>query len=96
MTTFAWEVSMSEYVEAPYAKLVLREARFAEEDVASKLINELLHDLKSLQNLNSARAQAVTSIRQLSLSLDRPQSRHAREWEAASQAAEAWCRNAFH
>jgi hypothetical protein len=32
---------MSEYVEARYAKLVLREARLAEEDVASKLINEL-------------------------------------------------------
>ena len=67
-----------------------------EEDVASKLINELLHDLKSFQNLNSARAQAVRSIRQLSLSLDRPQSLHAREWEAADQAAEAWCRKAFH
>jgi hypothetical protein len=87
---------MSEYVEARYAKLVLREARLAEEDVASKLINELLHDLKSFQHLNSARAQAVTSIRQLSLSLDRPQSLQAREWEAADQAAEAWCRNAFH
>ena len=87
---------MSEYVEARYAKLVLREARLAEEDVASKLINELLHDLKLSQNLNSARAQAVTSIRQLSLSLDRSQSLHTREWEAANQAAEAWCRNAFH
>ena len=87
---------MSEYVEARYAKLVLREARLAEEDLASKLINELLHDLKSFQNLNSARTQAVTSIRQLSLSLDRPQSLHAREWEAADQSAEAWCRNAFH
>jgi hypothetical protein len=92
---------MSEYVEARYAKLVLREARLAEEDVASKLINELLHDLKSFQNLNSqnlnsVRAQAVTSIRQLSLSLDRPQSLHAREWEAADESAEAWCRNAFH
>jgi hypothetical protein len=65
---------MSEYVEARYAKLVLREARLAEEDLASKLINELLHDLKSFQNLNSARAPAVTSIRQLSRSLDRPQS----------------------
>jgi hypothetical protein len=87
---------MSEYVEARYARLVLREARLAEEDLASKLINELLDDLKSFQNLNSARAQAVTSIRQLSLSLDRPQSLHAREWEAADQAAEDWCRNAFH
>ena len=60
---------MSEYVEARYAKLVLREARLAEDDVASKLINELLRDLKSFQGLNSARVQAVTSIRQLSLSL---------------------------
>jgi hypothetical protein len=87
---------MSEYVEARYAKMVLCEARLAEENVASKLINELLHDLRSPQNLNSARAQAVTSIRQLALSLDRPQSLHAREWEAADKAAEAWCQNAFH
>jgi len=87
---------MSEYVEARYARLVLREARLAEEDVASRLISELSHDLKSCQNLNSARTQAVTSIRQLALSLNRPQSLHARDWEAADQAAEAWCRNAFH
>jgi|HubBroStandDraft_6_1064221.scaffolds.fasta_scaffold6285144_1 hypothetical protein len=48
---------MSEYVEARYAKLVPREARLAEEDVAFKLINELLHDFKSFQNLNAARAR---------------------------------------
>jgi hypothetical protein len=87
---------MSEYVEARYVRLVLREARLAEEAVASKLINGLLHDLKPFQNLNSARAQAVASIRLLALSLDRPQLLHARDWEAADQAAEAWCRNAFH
>jgi hypothetical protein len=87
---------MSEYVEARYARLVLRKARMAEKDVASKLINELLLDLKPFQNLNSARAQAVASIRLLALSLDRPQFFHARDWEAADQAAEAWCRNAFH
>ena len=87
---------MSEYVEARYAKLVLREARLAEENVAAKLINELVHDLKPFHNLNSARAQAVTSIRQLALSLDTPQSLLARDWEAADQAAEVWCRNAFH
>lgn len=87
---------MSEYVEARYAKLVLREARLAEEDVASKLINDLLHDLKAFQNLNSARALAVTAIRRLSFSFNRPRSLPAPEWEAANQAAEAWCRNAFH
>ena len=87
---------MSEYVEARYAKLVLREARLAQEDVASRLINDLLHDLKSFPNLNSARTQALTSIRLLALCLDRPQSPRACEWEAADQAAEAWCRNAFH
>jgi hypothetical protein len=95
ITGFAREASMSEYVEARYAKLVLREARLAKEDVASKLINDLLHDLKSFQNLNSARAQALTSIRLLALCLDRPQSPRAHEWEAADQAAEAWCRNAY-
>ena len=36
---------MSEYVEARYAKLILDEARLAEQDVASKLVRELLRDL---------------------------------------------------
>jgi hypothetical protein len=86
---------MSEYVEARYAKLVLREACLAREDEAAKLVNDLLRDLGSLQNFNSARAQALTSIRLLALSLDRPRSRHIHEWELANQAAEAWCQNAF-
>ena len=61
---------MSEYVEARYAKLVLREACVAKEDEAAKLVNDLLRDLGSLQKFNSARAQALTSIRLLALSLD--------------------------
>ena len=89
-------LEMSEYVEARYAKLVLREARLANEDTASKLVNGLLRDLGSLQRPNSARAQAVTSIRLLALSLDQPHVLHVREWEAAYQAAEAWCQNAYH
>jgi len=89
-------LEMSEYVEARYAKLVLREARLANEDMASKLVNDLLRDLGSLQRPNTARAQAVTSIRLLALSLDQPHTPHVREWEAAYQAAEAWCQNAYH
>jgi hypothetical protein len=87
---------MSEYVESRYAKLVLREARLAKEEVASRLVNDLLRDLGSLQRLNPARAQALTSLRSLALNLDQPQSLHVREWDAADQAAEAWCRNAYH
>ena len=85
---------MSEYVEARYARLRLQEARLANEDQASKLVNDLLRDLSSPRTLNTARAQALTSIRVLALSLDQPKSLHVREWEAADQAAEAWCRNA--
>lgn len=87
---------MSEYVEARYAKLILREARLANEAEASKLVNDLLRDLSPLQTWNAARAQALTSLRVLALSLDQPQSLHVREWEAADQATEAWCRNAYH
>jgi DNA-binding transcriptional regulator YiaG len=86
---------MSEYVEARYAKLVLREAEVAKDDVASKLVNDLLHDLNSPQQLNSARAQALTSIRVLAHRLHQPHSFHVREWEAALQAAEDWCQNAY-
>jgi hypothetical protein len=86
---------MSEYVEARYAKLVLREASVAKDDVASQLVNDLLRDLNSPQKLNSARAQALTSIRVLAHTLHHPYSLHVREWEAAHQAAEVWCQNAF-
>ena len=86
---------MSEYVEARYAKLILREAEVANEDVASKLVNGLLRDLNSTKKLNSARAQALTSIRVLAHRLHQPHSFHVREWEAAHQAAEDWCQNAY-
>ena len=33
---------MSEYVESRYARMVLQEARVAQEEVASRLVNELL------------------------------------------------------
>jgi hypothetical protein len=86
---------MSEYVEARYAKLVLREARVANEAEASRLVNGLLRDLSPPRASNVARAQALTSIRVLALSLDEPQSPHGREWEAADRATEAWCCNAY-
>ena len=86
---------MSDYVEARYAKLVLREAREATDEIASKLVNDLLHDLNSFQKTNSARALALTSIRVLALSLDHRQSLCIREWEVANQAAEGWCQNAY-
>jgi len=88
---------MSEYVESRYAKLVLDEARCAEEKVASKLRNELVRDLGSPRHsINPAREQALNCIRVLALNIDRPDLLHVREWDAANQAAEDWCRNAFH
>jgi hypothetical protein len=87
---------MSEYVEARYARQRLQEARMASEGQASRLVNDLLRDLSSLRTLNAARAQALTSIRVLALRLDQPQSLDVQEWEAADQATEAWCRNAYH
>jgi hypothetical protein len=87
---------MSEYVEARYAKLMLQEARLANEAEASKLVKDLLRDLSPVQRMNAARAQALTSMRVLALSLDQPQTLHVHEWEAADQATEAWCQNAYH
>lgn len=93
---------MSEYVEARYARLRLQEARAAKEDLASRLVNDLLRDLGSPGawgspgTLNSARAHALTSIRLLALSLEQPQSPHVREWDAANMAAETWCQKAYH
>jgi hypothetical protein len=87
---------MSEYVEARYAKLILSEARLANDDIAAKLINDLLRDLNSPQKRNSARDQAVISIRVFAHRLNEPHSLPASEWEAAYQAAEAWCQKAYH
>jgi hypothetical protein len=87
---------MSEYVESRYARQVLQEARLAKEDVAFRLVNDLLRDLGCLQRLSPARAQALTSIRTLALRLDQPRSLQAREWDAADQAAEAWCQDAYY
>lgn len=86
---------MSEYVESRYTRQVLLEARLAKDEVASMLVHELLRDLGSPQRTDSARAKALTSIRSLAFSLDHPQSLHAREWDAADQAAEAWCEDAY-
>ena len=88
---------MSEYVESRYARLVLAEARLADEQVASRLVNELVRDLGRPANyLSASGKQALTSIRMLALSFDRPQLLHVREWDAADQAAEDWCRSAYH
>jgi hypothetical protein len=50
---------MSDYVEARYTRLVLLEARVARNEMASKLVKDLLHDLGSFQTMNSARTQAL-------------------------------------
>jgi hypothetical protein len=85
---------VSEYVEARYVKLALQEARSAEPSVAAKLIYDLLRDLGSLQRLSEAREQALKSIQLLALSLAR-RSIHAREWDAANKATDAWCESAL-
>ena len=85
---------MSEYVEARYVKIALEEARSAEPNVAAKLIYDLLRDLSSLQRLSEAREQTLKSIQLLALSLAR-RSIHAREWDAANEATDAWCESAL-
>lgn len=85
---------MSEYVEARYVKLALEEARSAEPEVSAKLIYDLLRDLSSLQRLSEAREQTLKSIQLLALSLAR-RSIHARAWDAANKATDAWCESAL-
>ena len=85
---------MSEYVEARYVKLALEEARSAEPNVAAKLIYDLLRDMGSLERLSGGREQTLKSIQLLALSLAR-RSIHAREWDAANKATDAWCESAL-
>jgi hypothetical protein len=86
---------MTDYVEARYVKFVLRKAQAAESDVASELVHDLLRDLHSIQTKNDAGAQTLRSIRSLALSFERRRSLHAREWQAANEAVEAWCKSAL-
>jgi hypothetical protein len=86
---------MTDYVEARYVKFVLRKAQAAETDVASELVHDLLRDLHSIQTKNDAGAQTLRSIRSLALSFERRRSLHAREWQAANEAVEAWCKSAL-
>jgi hypothetical protein len=86
---------MSEYVEARYVKSVLREARSVEPEVAATLINGLLRDLSSGQRVGEASEQVLTSIRSLALSLAHRRSIHASEWDAVTEATDAWCQSAF-
>jgi hypothetical protein len=86
---------MSEYVEARYARLMLRDLHTAKQDEATKQLSDLLRDLGSPRRLSSAGAEALTSIRLLAQSLDRPRSLDVQALEAANQAAEAWCQSAF-
>jgi len=86
---------MTDYVEARYVKFVLRKAQAAESDVASELVHDLLRDLHSIQTKNDAGAQTLRSIRSPALSFERRRSLHAREWQAANEAVEAWCKSAL-
>lgn len=86
---------MSEYVEARYARLMLRDLQAARQDEATKRLSDLLRDLGSPRRVSSAGAKALSSIRLLAQSLDRARSLDVQAWDAANQAAEAWCQSAF-
>ena len=85
---------MSEFVEARYAQYVLRRAQFAERELASQLINDLIRDLSTAKKLSDAGAQTLASIRSLALSIYCSRSSNVSEWDAANEAVETWCRSA--
>jgi hypothetical protein len=87
---------MIEYMEACYAKRLLREAQAAPDDIAAELVNDLVHHLGSLKGSNSARARALASISLLAQSLYCSRNHQSREWDAANQAADVWRQNARH
>ena len=89
-------MAMTEYVEARYALIVLREARLADGDMASKLVADLLRDLGSLQSHSSMRDRALKTISVLAEDLHNRRWLHLPEWEAAHEAAAAWCESALH
>jgi hypothetical protein len=79
--------------EARYTIYVLRKAQFAEPELASQLINDLIRDLSMAKNLSDAGVETLALIRSLALSLYCSTS-YVTEWDAAYEAAETWCRSA--
>jgi hypothetical protein len=82
---------MSQYVEARYALLTLQRARETSQQRATKLLTDLLEDLGSSQDTTTDRADLLTAVRHLALILQSHRLPPPCYWEAACQAAHAWC-----
>ncbi|MBR0828076.1 hypothetical protein JQ596_21305 [Bradyrhizobium manausense] len=81
---------MSQYVEARYALLTLQEARETSEGRATKLLNNLLQDLRPTQQDDPHRADAIASIQHLAVILRQHRMPPSSYWEAAFEATHAW------
>jgi hypothetical protein len=82
---------MSQYVEARYALLTLQRAREASQQRATKLLTDLLEDLGAPQDNITHRADLLTAVQHLTLVLQSHRMPPPCYWEAACQAAHAWC-----
>jgi hypothetical protein len=81
---------MSDYFEARYALVVLREARLAAPWSANHLVQGLLRDLNFVTRPSSERSQAMSAIRVLANHLSTERSDSVQAWEGAFKAVTAW------
>ena len=86
---------MSDYVEARYAVLVIRQAHTSKDwvalDLMSKLLGDLCPHIMPDGPDGDSRIEALSAIRALALSFDHyvwPPTDH---WENAHQAVQRWC-----
>jgi hypothetical protein len=87
---------MSDYVEARYAVIVLRQAHLSSDaaacDMVTKLIKDLCpHIIPSPGPAGSKRVEALEAIRSLAVSFDHHVWPPASYWDIAHQAALDWC-----
>lgn len=85
---------MSDFVEARYAVIVLRQAELCGAEAACDMILGLARDLNLSSGLaigHSRRAAAVKAINTLALDFNRSRRPSETRWSAAHSAALAWC-----
>jgi hypothetical protein len=85
---------MSDYVEARYALLVLRQASLSGAKVSRALILDLISDLNPNREWTTKRGPAVAALKTLALAFEQGGWPPDPTWQVAHKALEDWCNSA--
>ena len=91
---FGIDWPMSDYVEARYALLVLRQASLSGAKVTRALILDLISDLNPNREWTTKRGPAVAALKTLALAFEQGGWPPDPTWQVAHKALEDWCNSA--